>query len=59
VIELTPAAGSRVQTDAGKAFADWILSAPVQQKIGEFGKAKFGQSLFTPDAGKDEDRLGH
>jgi tungstate transport system substrate-binding protein len=58
VIELTTKAGERVQTDAGKAFADWILSPSVQQTIGQFGKAKFGQSLFTPDAGKDEASLG-
>jgi tungstate transport system substrate-binding protein len=59
VIELTTKAGSRVRTDAGKAFADWIVSAPVQQTIGRFGTAKFGQPLFTPDAGKDENALGH
>jgi tungstate transport system substrate-binding protein len=58
VIEMTTKAGPRVQTAAGKAFADWIVSAPVQQVIGQFGKAKFGQSLFTPDAGKDEASLG-
>ena len=58
VIEMTTKAGSRVQPDAAKAFADWIVSPAVQQRIGEFGKAKFGQSLFTPDAGKDEASLG-
>jgi tungstate transport system substrate-binding protein len=59
VIEMTTKAGSRVQTDAAKAFADWIVSPATQQRIGEFGKAKFGQSLFVPDAGKDEASLGH
>jgi tungstate transport system substrate-binding protein len=59
VIEMTTKAGNRVQTDAGKAFADWIVSPATQQRIGEFGKAKFGQPLFTPDAGKDQDSLGH
>jgi tungstate transport system substrate-binding protein len=59
VIEMTTKAGSRVQVDAAKAFADWIVSPATQQRIGEFGKAKFGQPLFTPDAGKDEDSLGH
>jgi tungstate transport system substrate-binding protein len=58
VIELTAKAGRRVRTDAGRAFADWIVSAPVQQTIGRFGTAKFGQPLFTPDAGKDERTLG-
>ena len=58
VIEMTTKAGSRVQPDAAKAFADWIVSPAIQQRIGEFGKAKFGQPLFTPDAGKDEASLG-
>ena len=58
VIEMTTKAGSQVQPDAAKAFADWIVSPAVQQRIGEFGKAEFGQPLFTPDAGKDEASLG-
>jgi tungstate transport system substrate-binding protein len=58
VIEMTTKAGSRVQPDAAKAFADWIVSPAIQQRIAEFGKAKFGQPLFTPDAGKDEASLG-
>lgn len=58
VIEISKKAGDRVRTDGGKAFADWIVSAPAQQIIGEFGKAKFGEPLFTPDAGKDEAELG-
>jgi len=34
----------------GQAFADWILSAEGQKVIGEFGVAKYGQQLFTPNA---------
>jgi tungstate transport system substrate-binding protein len=58
VIEMTRRAGDHVQTDGARAFADWIVSAPVQQLIGSFGQDKFGQALFTPDAGKDEASLG-
>ncbi|PZG23722.1 substrate-binding domain-containing protein [Nonomuraea aridisoli] len=58
VIEMTKKAGDRVQTDGAKAFADWIVAAPAQRLIGEFGRATFGQPLFTPDAGKDETKLG-
>jgi tungstate transport system substrate-binding protein len=58
VIEMTPKAGERVQPDGAKAFADWLVSAPAQQRIGTFGQAKFGQPLFFPDAGKDEAPLG-
>ncbi|WP_062431289.1 substrate-binding domain-containing protein [Herbidospora daliensis] len=58
VIEMTKKAGQLVQPDGAKAFADWIVGPPAQQIIGEFGRAKFGQPLFTPDAGKDESTLG-
>jgi tungstate transport system substrate-binding protein len=58
VIEMTTKAGDRVQVDGAKAFADWIVSASAQQEIGSFGRAEFGQPLFTPDAGKDEAALG-
>jgi tungstate transport system substrate-binding protein len=58
VIEMTTKAGARVQADGAKAFADWIVSPGVQQRIGRFGQAEVGQPLFTPDAGKDEAGLG-
>ena len=58
VIEMTTKAGDRVQVDGAKAFADWIVSPSVQQEIGSFGRAQFGQPLFTPDAGKAEAALG-
>jgi tungstate transport system substrate-binding protein len=54
VIEITTKAGDRVQPEAGAAFADWITGPAAQQRIGEFGRAQFGQSLFVPDAGKPE-----
>jgi tungstate transport system substrate-binding protein len=58
VIEMTPMAGERVQPDGAKTFADWLVSAPAQQRIGSFGQAEYGQPLFFPDAGKDEASLG-
>lgn len=54
VIEMTTRAGDRVQPDGAAAFADWILGAPAQAMIGEFGRAEFGQPLFVPDAGKPD-----
>jgi tungstate transport system substrate-binding protein len=33
-----------------KAFSSWITSAPTQRFISRFGVAKYGQSLFFPDA---------
>ncbi len=58
VIELTQRNGQRVQPEAAAAFANWIVSPPAQQMIGQFGQAEFGQPLFIPDAGKPEDALG-
>lgn len=55
VIEMTKRAGGRVQPDAAKAFADWIVGPKAQKMIGEFGDGK----LFVPDAGKDEATLGN
>jgi tungstate transport system substrate-binding protein len=39
-----------VNEECAREFSDWITSAPVQQAIGEFGKAEFGEPLFFPDA---------
>ena len=57
VIEMTENAGDKVRTDGAIAFADWMLSASAQQMIGDFGKEEYGQSLFTPAAGKHPDDL--
>lgn len=54
VIEMTRRAGERVQPDAAAAFAGWVVGPRAQRMIGEFGREKFGQSLFVPDAGKPE-----
>ena len=35
---------------AAMAFVDWITSPETQQLIAEFGKDKFGQQLFYPNA---------
>lgn len=56
VMEVNPANGPRVNAAAGKAFADFMLSAETQQVIKTFGMDKYGQALFVPIAGKkDED----
>ena len=34
-----------------RAFSRWITGAPAQRVIGSFGKRKYGQALFYPDAG--------
>ncbi len=44
--------------DGAKAFADYIVSKAGQKLISEFGVEKYGQPLFTPDAGKTDADLG-
>src|SRR5262245_44604421 len=56
VMEVNPANGPKVNTAAGKAFADFMLAPETQQVIKTFGVEKYGQPLFVPIAGKkDED----
>lgn len=50
VIDMTKRAGDRVNVAGARAFASWIVSAPAQRTIASFGRDKYGQSLFTPDA---------
>ena len=58
VIVVNPANCSSVNNPGAIAFADYIVSSEAQNLIGSFGTEKFGQPLFTPDAGKDEATLG-
>lgn len=48
----------KLNVGGGKAFADFMVAPATQQVIGAFGKDKYGQALFFPDAGKDESTLG-
>jgi tungstate transport system substrate-binding protein len=47
----------KVNKDGAEAFADFLVAPGTQDRIGEFGVDKFGESLFIPDAGKNEDQL--
>ncbi len=44
----------KTNTDGGRAFKAFLVSADTQRLIGEFGKDKYGQALFFADAGKPE-----
>jgi tungstate transport system substrate-binding protein len=57
VIEIPKTNGSRVNVAGGDAFADWIVSPAAQGMIGSFGKEKYGQRLFTPDAGRTDKEI--
>jgi tungstate transport system substrate-binding protein len=50
VISVNPDKGAHIQAALADQFIEWIVSLPVQEKIAEFGKADFGQSLFIPDS---------
>ena len=58
VMEVNPANGPRINSEGGKAFADFMIAPQTQNLIRTFGVEKFGQSLFVPVAGKKEEELG-
>ncbi len=58
VIVVNPAKCPSVNNTGAIAFADYMVSPATQTLIGSFGVDKYGQALFTPDAGKDESTLG-
>lgn len=52
VMAVNPDKHPGVQFDMAMNFVHWILSPDTQQMIGAYGKDKFGQSLFYPNAAK-------
>jgi len=58
VIELNQVSWPKVNSQGGKAFADFMLAKKTQEIIGSFGVDKFGAPLFFPDAGKKPETLG-
>ncbi|MDD3023951.1 MAG: substrate-binding domain-containing protein, partial [Syntrophomonadaceae bacterium] len=50
VIPLNPAKFPHVDYEGATKFAEWLTSEKGQKMIGDFGKDKYGQSLFIPDA---------
>jgi tungstate transport system substrate-binding protein len=54
VIELDPEKFPKVNSEGGRAFADFMVSGEAQALIRTFGTQKFGQPLFFPDAGGEE-----
>ena len=58
VMQVNPEKFPKVNADGAKAFVNYMISKETQAQIGTFGKDKFGQSLFFPDAGKKMEELG-
>jgi len=54
VLELNPKNAARVNLAGGRALADFFVAPETQGLIAHFGKARFGQSLFVPDAGEPD-----
>jgi tungstate transport system substrate-binding protein len=54
VLELNPKNAPRINVAGGRAFADFLVLPATQAMIGQFGKSRFGQGLFVPDAGKPD-----
>jgi ABC-type tungstate transport system permease subunit len=50
VIAVNPDKNPAINAELANQFIDWIISVPVQEKIGQFGVEDFGQSLFVPDS---------
>lgn len=50
VIAVNPEKYPNVNNDGAMAFINWLISDETQALIGEYGKDKFGQALFVPDA---------
>src|SRR6266568_5439783 len=50
--------GIQINTAGGKAFADFMVAPDTQKVIGDFGRDKYGQQLFVPDAGRAESDVG-
>jgi tungstate transport system substrate-binding protein len=57
VITVNPDKCPKVNYDGATAFKNFMLAPETQAVISQFGVEKFGQQLFTPDAGKDETTL--
>ena len=58
VMEVNPDKFSLVNGPGGKAFADFMVSDKAQSIIKDFGVDKYGQPLFTADAGKTYEEVG-
>jgi tungstate transport system substrate-binding protein len=50
VIAINPDKGPHIKADLANQFIDWLISVPVQEKIGQFGVKEFGAPLFVPDS---------
>ncbi len=50
VIVVNPEKHPKTHEKEARQFAEWLVAPETQKAIGEFGREKFGQPLFLPDA---------
>lgn len=50
VMQVNPEKFPKVNQEGAKAFVDFLIDPETQKVIGDFGKDKFGEPLFFPDA---------
>ena len=55
VITVNPSKSDTVNAEGARAFADFVVSEDTQKVIGQFGRNRYGEQLFSPDAGKSDD----
>jgi tungstate transport system substrate-binding protein len=52
VMEVNAEKFTKVNAQGARAFVEFMIDPKTQEMIGKFGKEKFGEPLFFPDAGK-------
>jgi tungstate transport system substrate-binding protein len=52
VMEVNAEKFAKVNAQGARAFVEFMIDPKTQEMIGNFGKDKFGEPLFFPDAGK-------
>jgi len=50
VMQVNPELNDKIKAEPAEAFVDFMIREDVQEVIREFGKEKYGQPLFFPDA---------
>jgi len=58
VILVNPSKWPKINVAGARAFADYLVSPEGQKLIGDFGKDKYSQPLFTSDTDKTDADLG-
>ena len=52
VLVVNPEKHPKARSSEARRFAEWLVSGEAQKAIGAFGKERYGEPLFVPDAKK-------